>query len=122
LASFAAERDTERQQRSIAEARERELRQELTLVEMSLAAQLPLHDVEDEPAIDLGGVVVLYVGGRAHQMAQLRTLTEQTGASFLHHDGGIKLSNRIYLIGLTSVAPSRVWPKFSYDTSLTIRC
>ena len=34
----------------------------------------------------------------------------------------VKLIGKDYLIGLTFVAPSRVWPRFSYDTSLTIRC
>jgi hypothetical protein len=35
------------------------------------------------------GLLLLYVGGRPHQLAQLRRLAEQWGASFVHHDGGI---------------------------------
>jgi hypothetical protein len=38
---------------------------------------------------DLTGTTLLYVGGRAHQVAQLRLLAEQRGATLLHHDGGI---------------------------------
>src|SRR5262249_15553997 len=39
--------------------------------------------------IDVRQAILLYVGGRAHQMPQLRALAERSGASFLHHDGGI---------------------------------
>jgi hypothetical protein len=32
---------------------------------------------------------MLYVGGRAHHVAQLRQVAEQLRATFLYHDGGI---------------------------------
>lgn len=35
-------------------------------------------------------MVLLYVGGRTHLIAQLRMLAERSGALFLHHDGGIE--------------------------------
>jgi len=38
---------------------------------------------------NLDGATLLYVGGRPHQLAQLRRLAEQWCASFVHHDGGI---------------------------------
>lgn len=34
-------------------------------------------------------MTLLYVGGRAHQIAQLGRLAERSQANFLHHDGGI---------------------------------
>ncbi len=44
--------------------------------------------VTPDPRLD--GVTVLYVGGRPHQVAQLRAIAERSGAAFLHHDGGIE--------------------------------
>jgi len=90
LATVTAERDGERQRRCASEQCEHELRQELELVEFSLSAQLPTSAANDEQDIDLRQTAVLYVGGRAHQIPQLRTLIERSGAAFLHHDGGIE--------------------------------
>jgi hypothetical protein len=90
LGTITAERDRERQERHACEERERELRQELELVELSLSSQLSTGARDDEPGIDLRGTILLYVGGRAHQVPQLRALAERSGASFLHHDGGIE--------------------------------
>ena len=92
LETVTAERDAERQQRRILEARERELRQELDLVELSLSAQFPMREGDDQ-RIDLQEAILLYVGGRAHQIPQFRALVERSGASFLHHDGGIEDRN-----------------------------
>src|SRR5262249_4460484 len=58
--------------------------------ELSLSAQIPASEEESAPSLDLGGMVLLYVGGRTHLIAQLRVLAERSGASFLHHDGGIE--------------------------------
>lgn len=90
LGTVTAERDTERQERRASEERERELRQELELAELSLSAQLPVDERNDEPGIDLRETILLYVGGRADQIPQLRALAERSGAFFLHHDGGIE--------------------------------
>jgi hypothetical protein len=90
LETVTAERDAERQQRRIAEERENELRQELDLVELSLSAQLPIREGDGEQGIDLRETILLYVGCRAHQVPQFRELVERSGASFLHHDGGIE--------------------------------
>jgi hypothetical protein len=90
LATLTAERDRERQQRRTAEGQAGELRRELKLVELSLSAQLPDEEAEGQPTVDLRGTILLYVGGRAHQIAQLRALTERLGGAFLHHDGGIE--------------------------------
>jgi Uncharacterized protein conserved in bacteria (DUF2325) len=78
------------QQRRIAEERERELRQELDLAESSLSTDLSISHAAREPPVDLKQAVLLYVGGRPHQVAQLCALAERSGASFLYHDGGIE--------------------------------
>jgi len=72
LGTLTAERDGERQQRRIAEVRECELRQELELAESSLSASASTNDPRHEPPLDLKQTVLLYVGGRPHQVAQLR--------------------------------------------------
>jgi hypothetical protein len=33
---------------------------------------------------------VLYVGGRARLVPKIEVLAEQTGADFIHHDGGVE--------------------------------
>jgi len=90
LETVTSERDTERRQRRASEECERELRQELESVEFSLSDQLPTFAGNDEQGIDLRGTILLYVGGRVHQSPKLRALVESSGASFLHHDGGIE--------------------------------
>jgi len=90
LGSLAAERDDERKQRRTLEERKRELRQELEAAEASLWAQLPEPGRESELPVSLCGTTLLYVGGRAHQIVQLRMLAERSGAAFLHHDGGLE--------------------------------
>jgi hypothetical protein len=89
LHRLTSERDLERKQRLALEQRQRELQDELEAVEQSLVKQLPgIKDQSDHP-IDLSGVTLLYVGGRPHNIVQLRMMAEQRGALFLHHDGGI---------------------------------
>jgi hypothetical protein len=90
LASLATERDDTRRQHRLLEETERDLRQELEAAELSMAAQLPEPGRESEPPVSMSGTTVLYVGGRAHQVVQLRILAERSGAVFLHHDGGIE--------------------------------
>jgi hypothetical protein len=64
------------------------LRRELDLVEQhfSHATAAP-----SDP-IDLAGTAILYVGGRANQIPQLRALVESSGGQFLNHDGGLEQS------------------------------
>jgi len=47
--------------------------------------------------------MLLYVGGRLHQVAHLRAVGERLGATFVHHDGGIE-HHPTLLAGLTSRA------------------
>ncbi|HEY1542472.1 MAG TPA: DUF2325 domain-containing protein [Xanthobacteraceae bacterium] len=67
-------------------------RHELDVAERHLAALAQPQEAEDarDDAIDLAGLTLLYVGGRAHQIPLLKGLVERTGGEFLHHDGGIE--------------------------------
>jgi len=83
------------------------LRRELALVEAQVSGWL----AEDlNSAIpELGGVQVLYVGGRAHQVPQLKAVVERAGGTLVHHDGGVE--NSIALLpGLISRADCAVFP------------
>jgi len=89
LQRLKAELDLERKQRHSLERRECELRDELESAERSLVKQVPEGQPSSDRSIDLAGVTILYVGGRSHNVVQLRMLSEEYGAAFLHHDGGI---------------------------------
>jgi hypothetical protein len=64
------------------------VRQELDVAEQHLAALA--RPLEGDAVVDLGGLTLLYVGGRVHQIPLLKGLVERAGAHFLHHDGGIE--------------------------------
>ena len=83
------------------------LRRELVLIE----AQVNGWPAEDPKSVtpELDGAQVLYVGGRAHQMPQLRAVVERAGGAFLYHDGGIEHSMTL-LPGLISRADCAVFP------------
>lgn len=94
VAKLRADLEREREQRAGAERQAQYLSEELEALEA--AAQLDSEmadpeapDSETPAAMDLGGLSVLYVGGRANQVAALRTTGERCGATVLHHDGGI---------------------------------
>ncbi len=57
----------------------------------------------------LNGLTLLYVGGRAHLIPQLKNLVEQSNGEFLHHDGGLEHSPAL-LPGLISRADLAVFP------------
>ena len=88
---FAEERERERQQQLV------EVRRELAEARQQLAA-IGLRDIEDDeefednapPAVRLDDKTVLCVGGRNRSVASYRGMTEQTGANFAHHDGGLE--------------------------------
>jgi hypothetical protein len=83
------------------------LHRELSLVEAQISGWLG----EEQSALapQLGGAQVLYVGGRAHQVPQLKALVERAGGKFLHHDAGIEHSMTL-LPGLISRADCVVFP------------
>src|SRR5262249_18993698 len=62
-----------------------------------------------EPEASLNGKTLLYVGGRAHHISQLRRLAEERGAKLLHHDGGIEESSDV-LPSLASKADAILFP------------
>jgi hypothetical protein len=65
-------------------------RQELALVETHLEELVGQSSLTSDSALNLSGVTLLYVGGRANQIPRLKALVERVGARFLHHDGGLE--------------------------------
>jgi hypothetical protein len=67
------------------------MRRELDAAEATLVLP-PDHATNSgaQPEIRLDGLVLLYVGGRANQIASMRVSAERLGATFLHHDGGVE--------------------------------
>lgn len=98
-----------------------DLREELALAEAQITGLLGQTPGSREPgarqpggqassaALQLGGAQVLYVGGRAHQVAQIRAVVERAGGVLLHHDGGVEHSMTL-LPGLVSRADCTVFP------------
>jgi len=87
-----------------------DLRGELALFEAQIAGRLAQDAQSAESAApELGGAQVLYVGGRAHQVPQLKAMVERAGGAFLYHDGGIEHSMTL-LPGLIGRADCAVFP------------
>jgi hypothetical protein len=89
LQRLKADLDLERKRRHDLERRESELRDELEAAERSLARRVPEDHPSSDRSMDLDGVTILYVGGRTNNVVQLRMLSEEYGATFSHHDGGV---------------------------------
>ncbi len=105
---LAAARVTIAEEQSVRAKTERDcgaLRQEIDAIEASVVAG----HCDATPAPRLDGITVLYVGGRPHQVAHLRVAAERSGATFLHHDGGMEHHLNL-LAGLTSQADVVVFP------------
>jgi hypothetical protein len=83
------------------------LHRELAALESRLCPA-PEHGAAAED-LDLRGLTVLYVGGRANQAPQLKGMVESTKGHFLYHDGGIEHSAAL-LPGLVSRADIAVFP------------
>jgi hypothetical protein len=88
-----------------------DLRRELTLAEAQIDNFLGPETSHPQAAatLHLGGAQVLYVGGRAHQVPQFRSVVERAGGVLVHHDGGIEHSITL-LPGLVSRADCTVFP------------
>jgi hypothetical protein len=88
---------------------------ELDAAERQLAALTQSQGAErpgpgfSEPPLDLAGLTLLYVGGRANQIPAFRALIERAGGSFLHHDGGIEQGTGL-LPGLVARADRIAFP------------
>jgi len=98
------------------------LQQELAALEARLGAPLQTEDGGWPDGLDLHGLTVLYVGGRANQAPQLKGLVESTKGRFLHHDGGIE-HNAALLPGLVSRADIAVFPVdcVSHDAAAAVK-
>jgi Uncharacterized protein conserved in bacteria (DUF2325) len=83
------------------------LRRELSLVEAQISGWFG--EEQSAVALEFRDVQVLYVGGRAHQVPQLKAVVERAGGKFLYHDGGIEHSMTL-LPGLISRANCAVFP------------
>lgn len=83
------------------------LHQELLVAEDGLMSLVD--DGDQAPSLDLGGMSLLYVGGRPNQVTHLRALSERASAHFLYHDGGIDERTGM-LRGLVSRADIAFFP------------
>ncbi|MDB5408439.1 MAG: hypothetical protein JWL84_3351 [Rhodospirillales bacterium] len=113
-----AELTRERELRTAAEQKERCLHEELEALEADA-----VHSDSDAPeTVSLSGTSVLYVGGRANQVAALRATAERCGATVLHHDGGIE-DRGGRLAGLVSRADVVMFPVncVSHDAALMVK-
>jgi hypothetical protein len=99
----------ERSARSTAERQSSALRRELQVIETSMQAAGGdrTSAIPSQPRLD--GVALLYVGGHPHQVAHLRAVAEDSGANFLHHDGGVEHHLNL-LAGLASQADLVLFP------------
>ena len=95
---------------------------DLGLVEDRLSGLLQSSDDNVEGSLELAGRTILYVGGRANQIPQLKAMVERMGARFLHHDGGIEHSAAL-LPGLVGRADHLFFPVdcISHDAVATIK-
>jgi Uncharacterized protein conserved in bacteria (DUF2325) len=113
--------EQERRERHAAQDREQAITAELAAAEASLQMNDPEPgDEATTPRLD--GVSLLYVGGRPHQVAALRSLGERLGATFNHHDGGIEeQSGR--LAGLAGRADIVLFPVdcVSHEAALAVK-
>ncbi len=93
--------------RAVADRELAALRDELDAVEAHIVSR----ETRDaaETGIDLGGAALLYVGGRPHQVAQLRQMIEAGGGQLIHHDGGVEERSDL-LPGLVSRADAAFFP------------
>jgi hypothetical protein len=92
----------------IAADRERSaLRAELEALEMHVATRDTDNTADSD--IDLSGATLLYVGGRPHQVVQLRRVIEGGGGELIHHDGGVDERPDL-LPGLVSRADAAFFP------------
>ncbi len=118
---LAASRGEEERRRLSLEREVDELRRELDAAEAGIAA-LSRQEDEAEPALDLAGLTVLYVGGRPHLVARLKVLIERASGRFIHHDGGVE-ERRDMLAGLVSRADIALFPVdcISHDAAQAVK-
>ena len=91
-------------------------------MEASLAPAAASESGAGDAPLHLGGLSLLYVGGRPNQVSHLRSIGEQLGATILHHDGGIEERSGL-LAGLVSRADVVMFPVdcVSHDAALMVK-
>jgi hypothetical protein len=97
--------------REAAERDEKRLRDELAVVEAQIG-KLLVQGTEPQALAalpELDRLSVLFVGGRAHQVPQLKGLVERLGGVLLYHDSGIEHATAL-LPGLVSRADCAAVP------------
>lgn len=109
LAKVTAERDQALRGSERTSAECQALHQELASVEGRIAMLVPHEEEVAVAPSTLGGVTLLYVGGRANLIPQMKSLVELSNGQFLHHDGGLE-HNPALLPGLVSRADLTVFP------------
>ncbi|HZO48406.1 MAG TPA: DUF2325 domain-containing protein [Xanthobacteraceae bacterium] len=109
LAGLAAEHGDAVRAREQALAECEALRIELASAEGRIAMLVPGDGDSVMAPSSLSGLTLLYVGGRAHLIPQLKNLVELSSGQFLHHDGGLEHSPAL-LPGLISRADLAVFP------------
>ena len=122
LASASASLNDAERARRCAESELDALQRELAALEVRIRASSQADDAAAFDGLDLHGLTVLYVGGRANQAPQLKGLVESTKGRFLHHDGGIE-HNPALLPGLVSRADVAVFPVdcVSHDAAAAVK-
>lgn len=85
------------------------LREELAAIEKRLLAPEAESPDAPEAPTSLHGLSLLFVGGRPNQLSHLRAFSEQRGATFLQHDGGVEDRTGL-LAGLVSRADVVMFP------------
>ena len=122
LASLSATLNESERTRRHAESELAGLQRELSGLEARLGGPSQREEAAASDGLDLHGLTVLYVGGRANQAPQLKGLVESTKGRFLHHDGGIEHSPNL-LPGLVSRADIAVFPVdcVSHDAAAAVK-
>jgi hypothetical protein len=109
LRAAAEELDEAKAARLAAERERDALQGELGSIEAEIEALLRGGERADADGIALGGTAILYIGGRAGQVPQIKALIERCGGRFLHHDGGLE-HNPALLPGLVGRADVSLFP------------
>lgn len=110
--------------RQLAQGDRDALAAELAAAEQQIARFMPAETQEPQkgPALDLHELCILYVGGRNHQIPQIKGLVEGTSGRFLHHDGGLE-HNTALIPGLVSRADIVVFPVdcISHESAISVK-
>jgi hypothetical protein len=97
---------------------------ELAAAEQQIERLMPAETQEQQkgPALDLHELCILYVGGRNHQIPQLKALVEGANGRILHHDGGVE-HNASMIPGLVSRADIVVFPVdcISHEAAISVK-